>query len=258
MNFRVLIAEDSELNKLFLENIMTSFEVQFEFASNGKQAIDLLRIKDFDLILMDIEMPILNGIEALHIIRNEFLPPKSHIPVVAVSAHTERTYCLELLKNGFDRYLIKPYKRNEILDLIKFYFDENSRQNVGIGNHNRQIINNDENFYNIDNLKALAIDDEEFMNEILKIFINEIPSNLAIAKKHTENYNWKELGNILHKIAPACGFFGIHEIESKIHRIEEFIHSSKNLDEIPELIDLIINLTQKVVEQLKSDFNLNK
>lgn len=254
--FNILIAEDSELNRLFLDNLMTAFGVQFEFAADGKEALELLKKKDFDLVLMDIEMPVLTGIEALHIIRKEFLPPKSHIPVIAITAHSGRTYCLELLKNGFDQYLLKPYKKDEIKGLIDFYSKESSRQNLQGRFHNAERTNNDGRLYDLDYLKDIAEDDEDFMNEMMKIFISEIPSNLITAQKLAINAEWDTLSKLLHKIAPAYAFFGIHEIESEIHRVEEYIHFSKNLNEISKFVELITNLTSEAVMQLKADFNL--
>ncbi len=253
--FNVLIAEDSELNRLFLDNLMTSFGVNFEFASDGKEAIDLLKKKDFDLILMDIEMPVLGGIEALRIIRKEFLPPKSNLPVVAITAHSGRTYCLELLKNGFDQYLMKPYKKDEIRELIEFYSKETARQNMGGNYNNPDRLPENGRFYDLDYLKEIAEDDEDFMNEMMKIFINEIPSSLANAQKMALNAEWKQLGKLLHRISPAFAFFGIHEIESEIHRLEEYIHFSKNLEEVPKLLEIVRELTSEAVRQLKSDFN---
>lgn len=253
--FNVLIAEDSELNRLFLDNLMTSFGVQFQFAANGKEAIELLKLKDFDLVLMDIEMPVLTGIEALHIIRKEFLPPKSHIPVVAITAHSGRTYCLELLKNGFDQYLLKPYKKDEIKDLIDFYSKQTSRQNLQGRFYNPERTNINGRLYDLDYLKEIAEDDEDFMNEMMKIFINEIPTSLVTSQKLAKNADWEPLSKLLHKIAPAYAFFGIHEIESEIHRVEEYIHFSKNLDEVPKFVDIIKDLTAEAVKQLKVDFN---
>lgn len=253
----MLIAEDSELNRLFLDNLMTSFGVEFEFASDGKEAIDLLKRKDFDLILMDIEMPVLGGIEALRIIRKEFLPPKSNLPVIAITAHSGRTYCLELLKNGFDQYLMKPYKKDEIRNLIEFYSKETARQNLKGSFNNSNRLHENGRYYDLDYLKEIAEDDEDFMNEMMKIFINEIPSNLSNAQKMAQNGEWESLGKLLHKVAPAFSFFGIHEIESEIHRLEEYIHFSKNLDEIPKLLEIVKELTSEAVKQLKADFNFN-
>jgi CheY-like chemotaxis protein/HPt (histidine-containing phosphotransfer) domain-containing protein len=255
-NFRVLIAEDSELNRLFLENLVTSFGYDHEFVTNGKEAIDLLRKEDFDLVLMDIEMPVLNGIEALHVIRKDFLPPKSHIPIVAITAHTSRTYCLELLKNGFDHYLMKPYKKLEIQELLEFYSKDTGRQMFKSRYVSNESTSENERFYDLDYLKEIAEDDEDFMNEMMKIFVNEIPSNLSSAKKLASNSEWETLGKLLHKIAPAYAFFGIHEIESEIHRIEEYIHLSKDLEEIPKYLEIISELTQKVINQLRDDFNV--
>lgn len=253
--FNVLIAEDSELNRLFLDNLMTSFGVQFQFAADGKEALELLKLKDFDLVLMDIEMPVLTGIEALRIIRKEFLPPKSHIPVIAITAHSGRTYCLELLKNGFDQYLLKPYKKDEIKDLIDFYSKETSQQNLQGRFYNPERTNINGRLYNLDYLKEIAEDDEDFMNEMMKIFVNEIPSSLVTSQKHANNAEWESLRQLLHKIAPAYAFFGIHEIESEIHRVEEYIHFSKNLDEVPKYVEIIKDLTTEAVKQLKVDFN---
>lgn len=255
-NFSVLIAEDSELNRLFLDNLFASLEVKYEFATNGKEAIELMKKNDFNLVLMDIEMPVLNGIEALHVIRKEFLPPKSHIPVIAITAHSGRTYCLELLKNGFDQFLLKPYKKDEIKEIVGFYSKGITGNNLKGETNNTIKKNNNGRYYDLKYLKEIAEDDEDFMNEMIKIFINEIPGNLITAKKLALNADWEPLRKLLHKISPAYAFFGIHEIESEIHRAEEYVHFSKNLEEISDLLESIRELTHQVIGQLKADFDL--
>lgn len=122
----ILIVEDNLLNQKFAVTSLQRAGHKVEIAENGKIAVEKYRKIDFDLILMDIAMPIMDGIEATHVIRKieednlrlGKLPLKKKIKIVAVTAHvmvTDRDKCLAA---GMDEYLAKPYRPLELTNII--------------------------------------------------------------------------------------------------------------------------------------------
>ena len=107
---RILLVEDQAMNQIFTVDLLTSHGHKVELAENGQQALDILREKSFDLVLMDIKMPVMDGIEATKRIRTSdpsIIP--SDIPIIALSAHAVTNDDLANFRHtGFNQYVIKP------------------------------------------------------------------------------------------------------------------------------------------------------
>jgi len=117
-NLKILIVDDIFTNRLLLsELIKTLGHTSFQ-AENGKLAVDLLEKEDFDLILMDIEMPVMNGLETTQIIRKTFPSPKNVVTIVALTAHNPSLFFEDFSDAGFDELLTKPYSLDKIVELI--------------------------------------------------------------------------------------------------------------------------------------------
>lgn len=115
---QILVVDDIFTNRLLLTEILKDLNYGITQASNGKEAIELIERNDFDLILMDIEMPVMNGLETTIYIRHKMSPQKSKIPIVALTAHNPNLFFENHKDVGFDELLTKPYSINKIKDII--------------------------------------------------------------------------------------------------------------------------------------------
>ena len=112
---RVLIAEDNEINQYVIENMLARFGVATCLAHNGQEAVELfLKDQDFDVILMDIQMPVMNGHEAVRRIRSSGAPGAGDIPIVAMTAHAMYGDAERSLAAGMDGHLSKPIDVREL------------------------------------------------------------------------------------------------------------------------------------------------
>ena len=116
---KVLVAEDNEMSKLVVTSVLSNWGVSHSVASNGNEAIDLMQKNDFDLILMDIQMPEKDGIEATIDIRNFWDERKKNIPIIALTANSTIGEEKKYFEAGMNGYLKKPFKENELFELIK-------------------------------------------------------------------------------------------------------------------------------------------
>lgn len=117
-NIRILYIEDNTLNQKLLLHFSRKFGFDIEFADNGRIGIDKLQEKNYDLVLMDIQMPEMDGYEATRTIRNEL---KSNIPIIAITAHAmsgEREKCLNA---GMNDFISKPFEPKDLNDKILKY-----------------------------------------------------------------------------------------------------------------------------------------
>jgi len=116
----VLIAEDDELNFVFFKTLLNRIDCEYKHAQNGVEAVELCRRHpEIDLILMDIKMPVMNGIEATRLIR-EFRP---ELPIIAITAYAQTGDEQRFLQAGCNGYLAKPIKKDDLITLINKYIN---------------------------------------------------------------------------------------------------------------------------------------
>ena len=115
INTRILVAEDNALNQMLIKAILDKENIKFDFAANGQEVLNLMALNTYDIILMDIQMPIMDGLTATKIIRDQL---RSTIPILALTANTSINDEEEYRRNGMNDQLSKPFKRDELLQKI--------------------------------------------------------------------------------------------------------------------------------------------
>jgi CheY-like chemotaxis protein len=120
---KIIVADDHLTNRLLVSEILKCLGHDSIEAENGQEVLDVMEnSNDIDLVLMDIEMPVMGGFETMKIIREKLVFPKNAIPIIALTAHNDNIYADHYKSSGFDQTLIKPYsidKISEILDAFK-------------------------------------------------------------------------------------------------------------------------------------------
>jgi PAS domain S-box-containing protein len=117
-NLNVLLVEDNDMNQLLEKKILNDWGWNVETVENGVEAIDKLRIKDFDIILMDIQMPEMDGYEATRKIRNKLQAPKSNIPILGMTAHITPEEEAKCYNAGMNGYISKPFDTHSLYSKI--------------------------------------------------------------------------------------------------------------------------------------------
>ncbi|MFW6248197.1 MAG: response regulator [Bacteroidota bacterium] len=119
---KILIVDDIFTNRLLLSEIFNDLDFVHVEAENGKEAIDILGKEDIDVVLMDIEMPVMNGLETTRHIRNTFPEPKCNMPIIALTAHNPNLFFDDFKDVGFTDLITKPYSIEKITKVIKSLF----------------------------------------------------------------------------------------------------------------------------------------
>jgi CheY-like chemotaxis protein len=118
-NRRILIVEDNSLNQMVLKHILASWHATFEVAENGTEAIALLADHDFDIVLMDLQMPEMSGYEATQFIRNKNTPVRNPlIPIIAITADAFPETRRRVLETGMNDFVSKPFEKDELYNKI--------------------------------------------------------------------------------------------------------------------------------------------
>lgn len=121
INLKVLVAEDNKLNELVLKKLFEKWNIDFLIKENGEELLKVYEKEDFDLILMDLQMPVLDGYETTKIIRDLPDSVKSSIPIIALTAFAQTDIKEKTTKHKMNGYMSKPFNANEFHKLLRFY-----------------------------------------------------------------------------------------------------------------------------------------
>jgi len=240
MGKRLLLVEDNPLNQKLATKILSNHKVEIDYAHDGKEAVEKVKANKYDFVLMDIQMPIMDGYEATKLIRNEL---KSDVPIIGCTAHSmvsEKQKCLEL---GMNNYISKPYHEHELLRIISSSLNNESVENV-----DNQIVELEEVEAISYADKILELDDKfgkEFTQDILNIFLTEIPDEILEFKDAYETKNFERLVFLAHKFKGYLAVLNL-DADSKLSgniedaaKINDFKTVQKNFFPLMESFKLI-------------------
>ncbi|MDG1277377.1 MAG: response regulator [Algoriphagus sp.] len=201
---KVLIVEDNDLNRKLFENLIGQYW-SYKSAINGIEAINLLNQETFDLILMDIQMPKMDGITALKKIRQLEL---SNSPVVAVSAYAEEFDKAEFLQMGFNDFLTKPIRTKRFLEILKIYL-ETGLEEISISDE-IEVPNVllDQNVVS----QLMKYNSKETVKKVLNDFALELTKLVEKYHKVINSKNTSELAEIFHTLKGNSGTIGANSI----------------------------------------------
>ena len=117
----ILIVDDILMNRVLLKELLQQIPCETKEAKNGLEAIEILKTSKIDIVLMDIEMPKMNGLETTRYIRNELSSPLNNVPIIALTAHNPSDFFEDFSCVGFNDLLTKPYSFEKVINAIKLY-----------------------------------------------------------------------------------------------------------------------------------------
>lgn len=194
-SIQILIAEDNVMNQQLIHHLMRHWQLDYTLVNNGAEAIAALKEKEYSLVLMDIQMPEMDGYAATLYIRNEL---QLNVPIVAMTAHAmagEKERCLSY---GMNEYISKPIKETELYAVI----EQLAQQSPVFGTPQQNLVN-------LDYLHELSMGDAEFENAIIRQFIVQIPEELTLLKEAIEIENLTQIKGLAHGMKSSVAYMGL-------------------------------------------------
>lgn len=218
---RVLIAEDNVVNQIVVERILLSFGCAITTVSNGRAALDAVENKPFDLVLMDIQMPEMDGMEATRGIRS-FPDKRAQLPIVAMTAHAMKGDRERFLAAGMDHYISKPFHKDELLLLIKSI--QSRVRNQDAGNDTMPAVPAAK-FSLLENfLKAMG-GDQTLFQAACDLFAELIPERVEELGRALEENCAQDAERVAHNLKASLDSVGAREISERIAVLEANLRS---------------------------------
>ncbi len=241
-NISVLLVEDNDLNRMVAQNSLKYFNCKVVEATNGIEALEILRKQKFDVILMDIQMPEMDGIEATKIIRNEL---KLSIPIIALTANAFKTEIEKCREAGMDDYITKPFDENSMIETIAKHVTEN----------NTLLSENETNnkLYNLNSLYDLDKGNEGFIDSMLEMFVEQTIEILEKVKEKIASNDFMEVYHLVHEMKPSIQMFGIVSMVDKVKELEKLAREAQDKEQITSLFKSINSTLREVVSQMQKN-----
>lgn len=233
---RVLLVEDHDINAFVATSIMAQWNIKPELATNGKEAIRLIRQNQYDVVLMDIQMPVMGGIEATKIIRKDL---KSQVPIIALTANAIKTDIEKYLAAGMNDHISKPFEPNlllkTILSVTNFHFTMNKS-------------------YDLPKLRELFDNNEALVRKMLMLFLNSTPPLIAQIQEARKMERYKEVGQVIHKIKSSVKTLGAAELGELCQKLESYAtEPNASPAHVHEMLDNVLPKIEGLLQEIQQD-----
>jgi len=246
-NIQVLVVEDMALNQLLMQTLLDDFGFHCDMADNGKIALEKLKAKVYDIILMDLQMPEMNGFEATEHIRNTL---HSGIPIIALTADVT-TVDLEKCKAvGMDDYIAKPVDENllynKIVNLVRKH--KLSRLTMQMSEDK----NNQKRYVDLTYLNQRTKSNPVLMQEMIALYLEQTPPLVQAMKQSFQVQNWPALHAAVHKMIPSFSIVGINpDFENMAKKIQEYAHAELQNETIHDLVFQLETVCTQACQELE-------
>lgn len=242
----ILLVEDNPINQEVARGILRKMGFEPDIASNGQEAVEMVMDCDYHLVFMDIQMPIMDGMEATKHIIEKLGEDRPRI--VAMTANAMQGDRERYLKAGMDDYVSKPIMLKEVMQVLRsmkefIEVDESKSANGHAGNGEYAYIN-------LANLKELSGGDPDFITAILSQIVDKMPESLEELEALYAQEDFPALKNAAHSLKSSSGYAGSEQLRDLLQRIEFLAGSRNETKRIPGLLEKTRQVSSEVLKEL--------
>ena len=237
-NAKVLVAEDNETNKNLIRHLFNEWQLDFDFASNGREAIEMVLTQKYNLILMDIQMPEMDGYTATREIRHTY---KLDTPIIAMTAHAlagERDKCI---RYGMNDYISKPILEKQLYNLIAHFIlaekqESRSKKVTGTNPHDEY------QYINLGYMKEVSGGNTVYEKTVTGQFIEAIPADLEALEMAWQQNNIGEVRRLAHDMKTTVSVMGLNEaLQPHLDKLEYEILTESGFRQSLSFVTTICN-----------------
>lgn len=250
-DLKILYVDDNQLNReLFFDLVNDKVnKVKVELAEDGRQAIRKLETNRYDIILLDIQMPRMDGYELSNYIRQKLHIPIEETPIFALTAYAPDDIDERCREAGMNGYLTKPIDLNMLNKVLNRELEElaeNSSKNdvQFVGNHT-----------NLTSLKQLVNNDLTKVIKYINISVNTVPKDMEEIQSYLDHEDWEMVGRTAHKMKSNAGYMGMSKVMPILQELEKLKFEGGVYDEIAAKVDKLEKESLLALEELKNALN---
>lgn len=260
-NINLLLVEDNDFNKMVAEDTLRELlpGVRIDIAVNGQEAVELVKKNTYHIVLMDIQMPVMDGVEATKTIRDTLPAPAKDVNIIAMTANVLQEDVQNYFNVGMNAYVSKPFQPDELLLKMASVLEDN-KSDID-GSTSKTEIKQEvkvaaekpipEVVTNIDFLKKLTNNNQEKMRKYINMFLENGPKLLNNMHKALENNDYPSLKVAAHSMKPQLSYMGVKEDVSNIFLIEQTAGQEAHFERLPKLVNRLDKICDKAFEELK-------
>ncbi|CCH02758.1 multi-sensor hybrid histidine kinase [Fibrella aestuarina BUZ 2] len=239
---RILVADDNEMNRLVASTMLSSYGAIIEEAQNGVDALDKLKQQAFDLVLMDIQMPVMDGVEATRIIRADI---SAQLPVIALTAFAVKGDSAKFIGAGLSDYLAKPFSEEQLLAIVVRWLEKAEAALLPAAAPEPPL-------YDLSTVMNLAKGNQAFVDRMVDLFMRYGPESVQEIRAAYAAGQFEQVRKVAHRVKPSIDNMGISSLTADIRAIEANAETWQTSPELETLIDKLDRVMNVVVEQLKA------
>ena len=252
-NIKVLVVEDIALNQLLMKTLLDDFGFERDIASNGKIAIEKLEANSYDIVLMDLQMPEMNGFECTEYIRNTM---NSKVPIIALTADVTTVDLAKCKAVGMNDYIAKPVDERllyaKIVGLVKKSAHIEHKKETGEPNDKSEKLKCIDLAYLIHRTKA----NPKLMMEMISAYLEQTPPLINAMKQSFQDKDWGTLHSAVHKMIPSFSIMGIGSgFENMAKKVQEYANTHLQEEGIEDLVQQLENVCTQACKELEEEFN---
>jgi len=256
-NIRVLVVEDIPLNQLLMKTLLDDYGFERDIADNGKIAIEKLKTNTYDIILMDLQMPEMNGFEATDFIRNRM---HSDVPIIALTADVTTVDLAKCRAVGMNDYIAKPVDEKLLYSKIVGL----AKRTAPIPSPKLTIEKDSTELKEIKKIKCINLEylntrtksNPHLMMEMIHLYLEQTPPLINAMKKALLGKDWQSLHAAVHKMIPSFAIMGMSvDFENMAKKVQEYAGSAHQPDVITDMVLQLENVCMQACEELETEFN---
>ncbi|MFL5752332.1 MAG: PAS domain-containing protein, partial [Bacteroidia bacterium] len=251
----ILLVEDNHFNQILAQKVLSDWKCKVDVADNGLIAVEKIEKKDYDLILMDIQLPEMDGYEATRHIREKMTPPKCNVPIMAMTAHAITGEADKCFEAGMNDYISKPFDQKVLYSKIYSIVHKNKvplpkSNEQGPAKEHIEKKAGPEKIVDLQALKELTDGDTAIMSQMISVFKTQTSESLNRLEEGVRSGNWKTVYEMVHKIKPSVDFIGIKQLKNVINEAEQYASEQSHLDALPVMITEITSVCREAIKEL--------
>jgi signal transduction histidine kinase/DNA-binding NarL/FixJ family response regulator len=251
----ILVADDEEYNRMLMTAILNKWGVIHKEVSNGEEAVRELENRKYDVVLMDVQMPVMNGLQATRYIREH--PMKSSnqkIPILGVMASVSEEIRRQCMEAGMNDCLNKPFKEKElsekISDLLNKDFMEENKTIMDEENKT----NENSPGYDLSEIYKVSDNSKDFVKEMIRLFIKTTSEGLVALKRGMKNNSWEYVAYQAHKISAPCKHIAAEKLYQLLKKIEERVRNDYSTLQVGGLMEEAEAEINRLIQLLEVEY----